>query len=138
MKKKPHHFRGITVFVPEVLNLIPVEKAIPARIKPGNTPFQVIRLVGNIVFYDRDDQAQTHPIQKFNPPIELRVGYKTEDIMQNNGHLDSLKLAYWDGNDWVIISDPAHEYQILPPSTGQVAEVKISEWVGDPPIAWGR
>jgi hypothetical protein len=58
-------------------------------------------------------------------------------LIKSNGNLESLKLAYWDGGKWEIISNQAHEYQILPDTTGMVAEVKIWHWAGDPPLAWG-
>lgn len=138
ISKKSYHFQGITVFVPEKLNVIPIEEKIPDRINQETEIFQMIRLVGNIAFYDPEDKERTRPIKMFDPPIELRIGYNIEDVMKNMCDLDSLKLAYWDGSDWVIISDPAYDYHILPPSTGLVAEVKIRDWAGDPPIAWGR
>jgi hypothetical protein len=58
--------------------------------------------------------------------------------MESNCDFKQLQLAYWDGSHWVIISDPPHEYHILPPSTGQIAEARIWSWVGDPPLAWGK
>lgn len=138
MYRIPYHFRGITVFVPKELDLIPFEEKMPDRIERETKNFQMFRLVGNIAFYGPKDIEHARPIKEFDPPIELRVGYNIEDVMKINCDLESLKLAYWDGSDWVIISEPEYDYHILPPSTAQVAEVKISKWVGDPPIAWGR
>jgi hypothetical protein len=138
MYRKPYHFPGITAFVPDKLNVIPVEEKIPDRIVTDTEEFTMIRLVGNIAFYDPKDIDHARPIKTFDPPIELRIGYNIEDLLKNHCDLDSLKLAYWDGSNWIIISDPAYNYHILPPSTGQVAEVTISKWIGDPPIGWGR
>jgi hypothetical protein len=58
--------------------------------------------------------------------------------MESKCDIQQLKLAFWDGSQWVILSDASHEYYILPPSTGQIAEAKIWSWTGDPPLAWGK
>ena len=139
MSRVPYHFPGITVIVPDQRTKVrPIvrEKAIPKGIPLETSEFKVIRIVANIVVYEGRDMSE--PMMAFDPPIEIRVGYNFEDVKQSGCELENLKLAYWDGRDWVIISDSDHEYMILPPSTCQIAEVKINKWAGDPPIGWGR
>lgn len=133
--KVPYHFPGITVLVPKQLEI----EAIDLRpINPGDIPdedkfgIKVIRCIVNIVLNNR----QGEPVKTFDPPIELRVGYNFLDVMKSDCNIQKLNLAYWDGEKYVIISNREHEYQILPPSTGQVAEAKIWSWVGDPPLVW--
>lgn len=147
MRKIPYHFPGITIFVPEQRDskgeVVALDQSslIPEDLPKKTENFRVIRVIANIVLYhkrDDDRYDQSKPIKKFDPPLELRVGYTTDDVVSNKGKFKELKLAFWNGNKWVMISDSEHEYDILPPNTGQVAEVKISNWAGDPPIAWGR
>jgi hypothetical protein len=140
MKKFPVHFSGISVFMPDE-DMIAIDREIPDRKIIMGTPgvkvdFTPIRIVGNICLYRKDDLNT--PLQEFKPPLEFRVQYNFFDLIQCNGDINNLKLAYWDGRDWVVVSIDKHDYQILPPSTAQLAEFKIFDWVGDPAIAWGR
>lgn len=145
MTRVAYHFHGITVIVPFQLptktELVPIDKGSlvsnPAPFRENE--YRVTRLIANIALFTRQDYETgnfDNPVSSFDPPIELRVGYNFYDILRSGGELQNLQLAYWDGVQWIVISDAAHEYQVLPPSTGQVAEVKIWEWVGDPPLAW--
>lgn len=147
MIKIPYNFPGITVFVPKQLEekgeiiAIDQKKLIPKDLPKETRGFKVIRVIGNIVLYYKNDDDNYDPseaIQNFDPPLEIRVGYTINDVGKNKGNYKRLKLAFWNGEKWVIISDSDHDYHILPPDTAQVAEVKISNWAGDPPIAWGR
>ena len=144
MKKDAFHFPGISIIVPKQLayegDIIAINRGIP---RPGDIPrktdkFTLVRLIANVCLYDVKDIQLSYPIEAFNPPIEIKVGYNFTDTSECKNDPKRLKLAYWDGNDWIIISDAKHEYQILPPSTAQIAEVKIKKWAGDPPIGWGR
>jgi hypothetical protein len=81
MFRKSYHYRGISVFVPESLNVIPVKQKFPDIKGPWTTRFQMIRPVANIAFYDPEDKELTDPIKEFDPPIELRIGYTIEDII---------------------------------------------------------
>ena len=138
--KTAYHYPGISVLIPTQIGLkneiVPRELPIPDEIPviPGGLTF--IRYIANLAFFLRDNPEE--PVLEFDPPLELRINYRLDDVQQSNCDIQQLKLAYWDGENWVIISDPAHEYQILPPSTAQVAEVKIWSWLGDPPLAWGK
>ncbi|MBW6466335.1 MAG: hypothetical protein K0B06_07530 [Brevefilum sp.] len=147
MNKIPYSFPGITVFVPqqvpEIGEIVAIDKKalIPKDLPKKTDNFRLIRVVANIVLYSKRDDDQydgAKPIKKFNPPLEIRVGYTIEDVVENKGSFKKLKLAYWNGNKWVIFNNTEHEFHILPPDTGQVAEAKIKDWVGDPPIGWGR
>lgn len=147
MNKNAYHFPGLSVFVPDQTNqevdIVPVNlpDKIPDDIPRRTENFTVIRYIANIVLFRKDHldkENYEEPIQKFDPPIEFRVNYNMEDVNQVKRDINGLKLAYWDMEKWVIISDQSHEYQILPSSTAQIAETKIHSWLGDPPLAWGR
>ena len=138
-----YHFSGITVIVPEQVGdqIMPIDKGlVNPKVFRNSSNFTFIRQIANIAFVKQQgyepDSPQTY-ITDFTPPIELRVGYNIEDLFECATHGKTLKLAYWNGNDWVDISNDFFEYLILPPSTGQVAEVTIPAWIGDPPLAWG-
>jgi hypothetical protein len=139
------HFPGITILLPlqGEKEIVAVDKgSIPENIPDQPDIFIQIRRIANIALYYKEDVHHQDPVTTFNPPIEVRVGYNFYDVVQSHFDVNQLKLAYWDGsqNCWVIISDPAKDfdYLILPPDTGQVAEFKIWSWTGDPPLAWGR
>jgi hypothetical protein len=144
------HFLGITVIVPQQANtkveVVAIDLGIPNRNeiirREKEDGLHATRFIANIVlFHKREDERYdlAIPIKNFDPPIKLRVGYNYFDILEVGGkNQNDLKLAYWDGAEWVLISEPDHKYMILPPNTGQVAEAEISQWIGDPPIAWVR
>ena len=143
--KELYHFPGITVIVPKQTenDIVAINQGtlIPGNIPMGTDYFTPIRHITNFVLYNKTDYQKggRTPVKKFDPPIEIRVGYNFYDIMESNCDIKQLKLAYWDGSQWKIISDdPLCEYHILPPSTGQVAEAKIWFWEGDPLVVWGK
>ena len=141
--KVPYHFPGITVLVPMESEIVAIDggSILPNNIQDKTENFTLIRQIANIVLLTREDYENgriENPVKTFSPPIEFRVGYNFYDLMESNCNINDLKLAYWNGKEWIIISDPQYDYRILPPSTGQVAEVKIWSWVGDPMLAWGK
>lgn len=145
--KKAYHFPGISIIVPKQIRqdieIIPLNlpDEIPDDIPEITENFTLIRYVANLALFRSDHlEAKNYeePLQEFDPPIELRINYSLNDVFQTHCDIQRLKLAYWDLENWVIISDPGHEYQILPPSTAQVAEAKIWSWLGDPALAWGK
>jgi hypothetical protein len=142
--KVPFHFPGMTVLVPKQANLqdlvaVNLGSLIPDTILKNGFP--VIRFIANIALITKEDfeHGIVNPVKDFDPPIEFRVGYNFLDVRKSEGSIEDLKLAFWNGSEWEIVNDnPIYEYQILPPSTGQVAEFKIWHWIGDPAIAWGK
>jgi hypothetical protein len=146
LAKVEYHFPGITVLTPLQNGEPPYEivavnrgSLIPDYI-PVETPnFNWIRHIANIAVLKKVDYeaGRMIPVQEFNPPIGIRVAYNFHDTMRTNGDIYQLRLAYWDGSQWVIFNEPTHDYHILPPSTGMVAEARIWSWVGDPMVAWG-
>ena len=133
---------GISIFVPPQNNghqLLLKEKALLTFTgKSWRYPFNLIRQIANIALYWIGPDGQEKIETNFSPPIELRVGYHTNDLMQAGCGIDRLKLAYWDGADWVVFIDGINcHYRILPPGTAQVAEITFEHWAGDPPLAWG-
>jgi hypothetical protein len=138
LDKEEYHFPGITVLVPRQTGDQIVEvtnEPIPDNIPVETAHFRLIRYIANIALFR--ETGNKDPVLTFNPPIEIRVGYNLDDVMSSNCDLHQLKLAYWDGSQWVIFREATHDYHILPPGTAQVAEARIGSWVGDPPIAWG-
>ncbi len=149
MKERPtiktaYHFPEVSVLVPQQLEqaeIVAVDLPIPEDLPGFPEPHTKIRNIANIVLFHKADDNFQEPVKDFNPPIEFRVHYKFEDVKKtDNCDINQLILAYWDDEKrkWVIISDLEHEYQILPPSTAQVAEAKIWSWNGDPTLAWGK
>ena len=99
--------------------------------------FKKIRVPANIRVINQDRKT----IDKFFPPIELRVAYRDDEISQRGeNEWDGPKLAYWDPDreKYVILSNEEHEFLVLPPTIGQILEAKIWNWTGDPPIVVGR
>ncbi len=101
---------------------------------PGTTQFKPIRAVANIAVINKDTGQY---VTDFDPPIKLDVGYITQDLFEAALVARNLKLAYWDGTTWVLFDPVANNFSLLPPSTGAIGEVYISNWIGDPPVAWG-
>jgi hypothetical protein len=147
MHKVAYDFPGITVIVPDQPNgikLVAIDKGTIPDINKSKDGFEVIRYIVNIALLNEEDYKSGNLdsgfVTHFYHPIEFRVGYNFQDVMESQDDIHRLKLAYWDSDTshWVIVSNAVHEYQILPPGTGQVAEFKIRSWSGDPPIAWGK
>ena len=141
---KMFHGAGITVTVP--MDITRPGKAVisePTDIKDyrGPSGFVPKRVIGNIVIIDESANSRSYQpenvIKRFTPWLRIQVGYNIEDLFECATEGIPLKLAYWTGADWEVVSKPAYGYQILPPNTAQVAEVYIPAWVGDPPLAWG-
>jgi len=145
INKRAYHFPGLTIIVPRQTGraIVPVNfpEMIPEEIPESTEYFTLIRYIANIGFFLREHVAERffeEPVLEFDPPIELRVNYNIDDLCQADCDIHQLKLAYWDMERWVIISDPSHEYQILPYTTAQVAEAKIWAWADDPTVGWGK
>jgi len=138
MNKRPHHYPGLSIFLPDQIDQDHeiAFKDLPKGIVNTPKKFELIRTIGNIALFTKGSHGK--PLVKFDPPIELRISYNSEDLTKVGGDVDNLKLAYWNLKQWVIISDPSYDYQILPPTTAQIAEVKIREWADDPTLAWGK
>jgi len=140
MKRQAIPFDGITVIVPDQTGKtepIHVENKmdqIPDLPKEKGK-FRKIRTIANIaVIYE----GKT--LKKFDPPIELRVVYNYGDLVKVKHNIRDLKLAYWDGEKYVVFTEVDNDYLIHKPTstTGLLAECKIHKWAGDPPIIWGR
>lgn len=135
---KQYNFFGMTVTVPDQNGrwVKVVEKAIPPLSSmPGSAAFTPIRVLANVVVVDFYDPNVI--LKHFDPPIKIEVGYQTQDLFEAARVARRLKLAYWDGDQWVVFTDADNNFSLLPPTTGAVGEVTISDWIGDPPIAWG-
>jgi hypothetical protein len=129
---------GVTVTVPDQGKWVSVvEKDMPPLSSmPGNANFTPIRLIVNLAVVDYNNLNSV--ITSFDPPIELEVHYTDQDVSQAVLDGGELKLAYWDGSTWVVFTKAVNQYNLVPQPTGGVAQLQISSWAGDPPMAWGR
>lgn len=144
--RRAYHFPGFSVLVPvqtgQDVEVVPIEvpEGIPENIPQETENFKLIRIIANLALFRSDhleEENYEEPLQEFDPPIEIRINYSKEDVRKANGDISQLKLAYWDLEKWVIISDRSHEYQVLPSSTAPIAEAKIRSWADDPILGWG-
>jgi hypothetical protein len=104
--------------------------------KPGG--FQPDRLVINIALED-EDQPGVY-LEEIDPPFELSVRYTRGDLEKAQKAGKDLKLAFWDGTQWVVFTPEKHYFELLPSSQGDGGGhgvVRISRW-GDPNTAWGK
>lgn len=132
------YFPGVTVTIPDQGKWVKViDKPMPAPSSmPGNANFTPIRLLINLAVVDYDDENLV--LSSFNPPIQIDVNYNSQDLWESARTNKRLKLAYWDGNTWVVFTEELNNFLLQPPTTGTVGEVNISSWAGDPPMSWGR
>ena len=144
LDKKEFHFlgMGLSVFIPDqhgVILPVVLSDDILGEIPGSTEEFTVIRYIGNLTIFriNTDEMAiLTEPLRQFDPPIELRIRFTQIDLDETYGA--DLELAYWNMEEWVIISDEKHQFTIKEYDTHFVASVKIWNWTGDPTIAWGR
>ena len=131
------HFPGISVTLPGQFGSQGriVIKDVPSDLSPSNG-FIPIRIIINIAIQNVDN-PETY-LTSFDPPLRLDVGYKKQDLFEAAQNAQSLKLAYHDGKQWNVFTPETHQFRLLPPSTASAGGVEISQWSGDPPIAWGR
>ncbi len=142
---RTYDFPEVTVTVPDQHGtwVKVIQKHMPLGIDMSeNDAFTPTRLVINlaVVRYEADEKnlQDTDFITSFDPPIRISVAYQFNDLFPPAKSGRTLKLGYWDGHHWVVLSHPSFRFQLLPPSTAPVGEAFISEWAGDPPIGWGK
>jgi hypothetical protein len=71
------------------------------------------------------------PVQKFSPPMVLRVAI-TDQARARAADTGRLRLAYWDGSEWVLFTKRKHLFHLTP----EYGIAVIRDW-GDPAVAWG-
>lgn len=77
------------------------------------------------------------PVLDFDPPIELKIFYTAKDL-EAAGSMDRIKMAFWDGNEWIPFTKK-HQFHIFEYPYKNWAGFGIAiikEWI-DPPIAIG-
>jgi hypothetical protein len=95
--------------------------------------FQPARLVANIALEDETSPGEY--LSQLDEPFELRIRYTPADMKQAKS---GLKLAFWDGTEWVVFTKEKHNFELQPDSQGGgYGVVQLSRW-GDPNIAWGK
>jgi hypothetical protein len=93
--------------VPEQLEtkveVVAIDKGIPNRDeiirREKESRHHATRFIANIVLYERREDERydlADPIKSFNPPIEIRVGYKASDILEvgGNNHVSNDIILY--------------------------------------------
>lgn len=129
---------GVVITLPEgARNLrarsLPID--IPASAQ-SVTDFDIIRLVINVVIFDRDRPDRF--LSKFDSPFELKVRYTADDLQQAQNRGGTLSLAAFVDDHWVKITPQKHQFNLQADSdttTGGVGTALIRDW-GDPPVAW--
>jgi hypothetical protein len=107
------------------------------NMKPKQSTFKPGRPVINFVVVDENDGDAL--LTEFDPKLEFQVKYAKADQDRATAAGKSLQLAFWDGNDWVILTAAKHGFALHAdsnPNKGGYASVSISRWA-DPPLAWG-
>ncbi len=107
-----------------------------ANMQPKRSAFRPGRLVMNFDVVDENDNDSV--ISEFDPKLEFQVKYTKADRDRVPAG-QSLQLAFWDGDDWVIFTAAKHGFALHAdpdPNKGGYASVAISRWA-DPPLAWG-
>ncbi len=73
------------------------------------------------------------------PPAQIWIALTAEDLARAQT-IDKLKLAYWNGGQWIVFTDVKHHFRIVEPETEGgygYAVAELSRW-GDPPLAVGH
>lgn len=129
---------GVTFIIPPQAEPISVRRLPKGTLRnkpPEAGIFHPIRLVLNFELIARRDPWQ--PLEKFDPPITIRVRYTREDFEKAHGE---LKLGYWDGEKWTVFTHSKHHFHLIPdkkPADGGTGEVVVASWI-DPALGWGN
>lgn len=141
MKRSVFDVEGVVVTIPYQNHNVHVYQlpSFPDDISPPEEGgFNLIRTVINLKL--AKDQGYDKRITTFDPPILLNVRYTYYDYQAAQEAEESLKLAFWNGSEWVIF-DSKYDYHLIPDDPenrrlGGVGFAMISEW-DDPHVAWG-
>ena len=129
---------GVAVSVPEGAKRIravklPLDKLDAMPAKPG--VFTPTRLVANIALEDENSPGVY--LSQFDEPFEMRVRYTPADLKKAQEAKSELKLAFWDGKEWVVFTKKKHNFELQSDNQGGgYGVVQLSRW-GDPNISWG-
>lgn len=132
---------GVTVTLPDQARRrkaisLPVDPVAKMPANPGG--FQPHRVVINVAVVDEDKPDEY--LQEMDPPFELRVRYTRGDLEKAQKSGGELKLAFWDGSQWVVFTQEKHRFELQPADQGEgggFGVAYISHW-GDPNIGWGK
>jgi hypothetical protein len=131
--------KGVSILVPAQENgvtVIGVERDMPRSI-PDRPNFHPSRLVINFELEEAGKPGAV--LMEFRPPLQLRVLYTQDDLDRAMKAERPLKLAFWDGEHWVLFTREKHDFELQPfpeTGTGGVGFARISHW-GDPAVGWG-
>lgn len=132
---------GVVVKIPEHARRIravslPVDRLDRMPAAPGG--FQPSRVVVNIALEDEDRPGKY--LEVIDPPFELRVRYTRGDLESAKKAGGELRLAFWDGSQWVVFTAEKHHFELQPSGNedgGGYGVVLLSRW-GDPNVSWGK
>jgi len=88
------------------------------------------RIVINLLMKTQGGAAAT----SFSTPFELRIRFTAEDVSKAGGS-EKLKLAYWSGKRWNVLTSSDHKFQVENEDT---LFAELANWPADPPIAVGH
>ncbi len=132
---------GVAVDVPPQKSRVRVRKVklplLTERDMPARGDFRPGRLVINFELVD--DDAPDTVLTEFDPPFELRVRYTQADLDRAAAANRPLRLAFWDGSDWVVFTPEKHGFELQPdekPGRGGIGFARIARW-SDPAVGWG-
>jgi hypothetical protein len=101
---------------------------------PAQSNFRPFRLVINFEFFDLDQPDQV--VTSFDPEVSIYISYDINDLYRASLVSRPLKLAFWNGTQWVPFTSQKHKFELVHPATGTVGSINITAW-NDPPIGWG-
>jgi hypothetical protein len=102
---------------------------------PGG--FQPHRVVINVALEDEDNPGEF--MEAIDMPFELSIRYTRGDLERAQREGGALRLAFWDGSQWVVFTPEKHSFELQPSAQGDggYGVVRISRW-GDPNVSWGK
>jgi hypothetical protein len=132
---------GVVVRIPEQARRLravslPVDPLDKMPAAPGG--FQPHRVVINVALEDEDNPGEF--VEVIEVPFELRVRYTRGDLERLQREGGALRLAFWDGSQWVVFTPEKHSFELQPSDQGDgggYGVVRISHW-GDPNVSWGK
>lgn len=97
--------------------------------------FKPIRVVANIAI-EQEGNSGVY-LTDLPKPVKISIRYRAADQTAAAGK--PLRLAFWNGAQWVRLTASKHGFSLTPdadPQQGGVGSLTLTRW-GDPPISWG-
>ena len=94
------------------------------------------RMVINFEVFDLKDPDNY--LTEFEVPIELWVRFTAEDLKRAKAAEQELRLLFWDGEQWVTMTEEKHGFKLLPEGGSEYEGfgfARLESW-GDPQVMW--